>query len=309
MLLGLDVSEARCAVILADENGKTQVALRAGMPRLGSAPARWLAAMDVARQAMLQTHVVASQIVSTCIAFHAPLDANGVVLKDSRAPAWAGYDLKRALREHLHLESVSAASRVLCEAIAEERLGALRSDVESMLDSAWLYLHLGVTVEAAARSSGVLVGGGAHAGMDIGAVCIERGGALSDSGRRGSLDAYCGGEAFMTRARSYSLNTSTPHEIWEMAASNAMAKSLCDDYTERLAQGVGAALSLLNPQRLVIGGELGHELGERLLTPLRARLGEYCLPRHLANLQIENGQLGPDAAVLGAVSLARQPLP
>ena len=84
-----------------------------------------------------------------------------------------------------------------------------------------------------------------------------------------------------------------------------MAKSLCDDYVERLAQGVGATLSILNPARLIIGGEFGHELGDSLLAPLRARLGEYCLARHLENLEISVGQLGRDAAVLGAVSLAR----
>jgi glucokinase len=308
MLLGIDVSESRCAVILSDDNGKTQSALRAELPRVGGAPAQWLAAMDVVRQALLETHIVASQVSSTCIAFFAPVDDNGVVLKDSRAPAWPGYDLKRALREHLHLENVFATTRVLSEAIAEERLGCLRPADENNQVSDWLYLHLGATLEAAARSNGALVNGATRAALEIGAICIERGGVLSDSGRRGSLDAYCGGEAFMTRARSYSLTMATPHEIWEMGVTNFMAKSLCDDYTERLAQGVGAALSILNPRYLIIGGELGHELGERLIIPLRARLGEYCLVRHLENLQIFNGQLGPDAAVVGAVSLARQGL-
>ena len=125
-----------------------------------------------------------------------------------------------------------------------------------------MYLHLGDTVDAAARSAGVLLRGATGSAMEIGAVCIERGGALFDSGRRGSLNGYCGGDAFNARARSYALALSTPQEIWDAAPANLMAKSLCDDYVERLAQGVGAVLSILNPSHLVIGGELGHELGE-----------------------------------------------
>jgi predicted NBD/HSP70 family sugar kinase len=316
MLLGLDFSEHSVAVIVADDDGATLVALRAELPRSGSS-SQWLAAMQTARQAMLQTHAIASQITRICLAFYAPLDENGVVQKDARAPGWSSYDLPSALREHLEVENVMAVPRVLCEAIAEERLGALRPLANAsgapipgtpFSGADWLYLHLGVSVEACARSNGILVRGANSSAVEVGAICIERGGALSDSGKRGSVNGYCGGDAFITRARSYGLTTSTPHEIWEVAPTNAMAKSLCDDYTERLAQGLGAALAMLNPARLTIGGEFGHELGTGFLAPLRARLGEYCLSRHVENLEISIGQLGRDAAVLGAVSLARDEL-
>jgi glucokinase len=307
MLLGIDFSELSVAAILAGDDGKTEVALRADLPRVGGAAAQWLAAMDVARQVLLQGHAVASQIKSACLAFYAPLDENGVVQKDPRAADWAGYDLPRALREHLGLSQASAVTRVLAEALAEERLGALRAPENSASvasQSDWLYIHLGVALGGVARSGGVLLRGAEGAALEIGAFCLERNGVLASSGRRGTLDAYCGGAAFITRARSYGLAPGTAHEVWEMAASNAMAKSLCDDFVERLAQGVGAALAILNPARLVLGGELGHELGERLALPLRGRLSEYCLPSQWQNLEIGLGQLGRDAAILGAVALA-----
>lgn len=307
MLLGIDFSEKSVAVLLADEAGQTQVALRADLPRIGGASAQWLAAMDVVRQAMLQNHTIASQIKSTCIAFYGPIDAAGVVMKDPRVPGWPGYDLQRALREHLTLTgTIAATPRVVAQAIAEERLGALRPVEDSPVSNGdWLFIHLGAAIGAAARCGATLLRGAGCSAVDIGSVCIERGGALSDNGRRGSLSAYCGGDAFMTRARSYSLTTNSAREIWDMAGTNSMAKSLCDDFVERLAQGTGIALALLNPGRLVIGGELGCELGERLTTPLRGRLGEYCLPRHVEHLVLSTGQLGRDAAVLGATALAR----
>jgi glucokinase len=305
MLLGIDLSERNVAVILADDGGKTEVALRADLPRVGGAAAQWLAAMDVARQVLLQGHAVATQIKSAGLAFHAPLTASGVVKKDARAADWANYDLPRALREHLGLSRVHVATRAVAEALAEERLGALRAGTDPAPD--WLYLHLGQTVRGAARSGGVLLRGAGDDALAIGALCIERNGDLASSGRRGTLDAYCGGEAFVARARSYGLAPGTAHEVWDMAsAGNAMAKSLCDDYVERLAQGLGAALAILNPARLVLGGELGHELGERIALPLRARIGEYCLPSQWQELEIGLGQLGRDAAILGAVALATE---
>jgi predicted NBD/HSP70 family sugar kinase len=307
MLLGIDFSERDVAVILANVEGQVEVALRAELPHVGGASAQWLRGMDVAREVLLQAHVVASQVQTTLVAFHAPLDEDGVIRKDARAAQWANFDLPRALREHLHLENVSARPRVLCEAIAEERLGALRATGE-ITDENWLYLHLGETLEAVARASGVLLRGANGAALEIGAICIERGGAISDSGRRGSLDAYCGGESFLARARSYGIAAKDPHEIWQMADANLMAKSLCDDYVERLAQGLGAAISILNPSRLCLGGEFEHALGDKLVQALALPLREYSLPLHLRNLEISLGQLGRDAAILGTVSLARDAL-
>jgi predicted NBD/HSP70 family sugar kinase len=304
MLLGLDISERSVAVILADDSGKTEIALRSDLPRVGGASAQWLAAMDVVRQALLQGHAVASQLQSCCLSFHAPLSTEGVVKKDEHAADWENYDLPRALREHLELTRVRVVTRVVAEALGEERLGALRAQETA---SDWLYVHLGEAVRAAARCGGALLCGAEAEAMALGALCIERGGALASSGRRGTLDAYCGGEAFVARARSYGLSPASAHEVWEMStAGNAMAQSLCNDYIERLAQGVGAALALLNPAHLIIGGEFGHALGEQFALALRGRLGDYCDSAHWQNLEIGLGQLGRDAAILGAVSLAAE---
>jgi len=298
MILGIDISQRDVAVILAKPDGSAELALREDLPRIGGANAVWLAVVEVVRQILLQGHVVASQIEKTGVAFFAPLDINGMVAKDSRGANWAGFDLKRAVKEHLGIENCSVQTRVRCEALAEEKFGALR-ECEN-----WLYVHLGQNVEAAARVEGVLPLGASRAALELGAVCIDRDGALGESGRRGTLDAYCGEDAFMARARGYALTFQTAGEIWESSATNAMAKSLCDDFIARLAQGLGTACALFNPSRVVIGGELFHQFGENLMLPLSTRVKEYCLPVHFQNLQFLAGQLGNDAAVLGAVALA-----
>ena len=300
MLLGIDISEREVAVILAKPDGSAERAMRATMPRVGGANAAWLVVVETVRQLLLESHLVSSQIEKTAVAFFAPIatDENGdeMVRKDFRSGSWAGFDLSRALREHLGLAGSRVETRVQCAALGEQRLGALRESDN------WLYVHLGQNVEAAACVNGALLTGKNRAALELGAVCIDRDGALGESGRRGVLNAYCGQEAFMARIRSYGLTFQTPREVWDSYDTNYMAKSQCDDYVERLSQGIGTACALLNPSRVVLGGELFQVVGEKLLSPLSAHLKEYCLPIHSENLQILAGQLGTDAAVLGTPS-------
>ncbi len=302
MLLGLEITTQEVAVIIARQDGSAEVALRAPLPRLGGANAIWLAAMQVAREALLQSHLTAGQIKSASVAFFAPLDENDLVRKDARSAGWENFDLRRALREHLGIENVGVETRVNCQILAESKLGALRETQNSLL------ISLGREVEGAALMSGVLLRGANHAALELGAVCIERDGELSASGRRGTLSAYCGVESFMTRARSYGVTFQTPHEIWHNRESNFMAKSLCDDYIERLAQGLGAACATLNPARVVFTGEIFEAFGDPFLVALRVALGKYCLTIHAQHLELCAGQLGRDAGVLGAVILAQNNL-
>jgi predicted NBD/HSP70 family sugar kinase len=135
---------------------------------------------------------------------------------------------------------------------------------------------------------------------------VERNGVLCANGRHGCLEGYCGGDAFLERARSYGIQLATPADVWQQAESNFAAKSLCEDYVSRLAQGLGIAITLLDPARLVVGGSLPAALGEKLLTPLRQGLRDFCPSRPYRNLQLAAAQLGQDAAALGAIALAHE---
>lgn len=297
MFLGIDLSRRDAAAVVLKEDGAVAAAVRGALPREGGTPAMWLAAMDVAREALRQAGQPAHRIVCAGIAFEAPLDANGVVGRGPNTEGWEGFSLTEGVRQHLEMPAV-ADRRVWCEALGEQQFGSLRG-----LDD-WLYVHLGTSITGAAAIRGCALRGVAMAAVELGAVCIERDGALGAYGKRGSLDAYCGGDALIARARSYGMQLPQPWELWSLAASNFAAQSLCDDFVARLAQGLGSALALLNPRTVTIGGGFGVQLGDRLLSPLCGRLKEFCLPAHHDGLRICNARLGIDAAVMGAVALA-----
>ncbi len=302
MLLGIDLARRDVATILADAQGRAELALRADLPREGGTPAQWLAAMSAARETLQRAQITLDQIQCVALTLDAPLDVNGVALKSARI-GWEGFDVPDALRRHLHITNVKAETRLIAEAVGEARFGALR-DNENKTD--WLYVHVGHSLGAVAQINGKLLRGATNAAGEIGALCIDRDGALTANGQRGGLSGYCTEESFQMRAATYGITNQSAAQIWQSYGNNFAARSLCDEFAHRLAQGLGAALTILNPAKLVVGGSLVSSLGETLMQPLRIRLKEFCLPSHMAGLHFAAGQLGHDAAALGAVALAME---
>lgn len=343
MFLGLDISRRDVATVLAQADGTVLMALRTPLPPQSDSLQAWKTALETAQETILRGSVERSRIQGVACALDAAIDANGVVERGALAEGWHGFDLPRALREGLGIQSAHAASRVWCQSLAEERFGALRGSSGN-----WLYLHVGVHLGAIAQqvndssanaasanaasanatsanatsanaastdesrvngrnagaTTGATSGSSTRSELAWGEICIERDGALGSSGRRGTLEAYCTHDNFLARAASYGITVQSATEVWAQAGSSFAARSLCDDYVKRLAQGVGIAVSLLQPARIVVGGSLPDALGETLLSPLRATLREFCeLP---SDFVLCGTQLAQDGAVWGSVALAMQ---
>jgi predicted NBD/HSP70 family sugar kinase len=59
---------------------------------------------------------------------------------------------------------------------------------------------------------------------------------------------------------------------------------------------------LLNPQRVVVGGELS-AAGDVLLAPLQDSLNRYAIPTAASAVEVVKGELGKRAEVMGALAL------
>ncbi len=85
---------------------------------------------------------------------------------------------------------------------------------------------------------------------------------------------------------------------------------LCDPafverYVVDLAMGLKAAIMLLNPARIVIGGGIA-KAGERLFGPLRAELRRQVTSWSRARLDVVPAELGDDSVLWGALALVSQ---
>jgi glucokinase len=74
-------------------------------------------------------------------------------------------------------------------------------------------------------------------------------------------------------------------------------------YVVDVALGLKAAIMLLNPARIVIGGGIS-KAGEALFGPLRAELGRQITPWSRARVDVVPAALGDDSSLYGALALA-----
>ncbi|MGI8741526.1 MAG: ROK family protein [Bryobacteraceae bacterium] len=75
-------------------------------------------------------------------------------------------------------------------------------------------------------------------------------------------------------------------------------------YVVDLARGLKAAIMLLNPARIVIGGGMS-KAGDRLFAPLRAELRRQVTSWSCARMDVVPAALGDDSVLFGAFSLSR----
>jgi glucokinase len=77
-----------------------------------------------------------------------------------------------------------------------------------------------------------------------------------------------------------------------------------EKYVVYLARGLKAALMLLNPARIVIGGGMS-KAGDALFVPLRAELDRQMTAWSRARREVVPAALGDDSVLWGAAALAR----
>lgn len=76
-----------------------------------------------------------------------------------------------------------------------------------------------------------------------------------------------------------------------------------EHYVVDLVLGLKAAIMLLNPARILIGGGIA-KAGEALFAPLRAELGRQITSWSGARIDVKPGALGDDSVLWGALALA-----
>lgn len=134
-------------------------------------------------------------------------------------------------------------------------------------------------------------GADSYAG-EIGHLTIRPDGPECLCGARGCLERLCCG-------------------LWLEHDNGKPAKELLEDagfvrnYVVNLALGLKAAIMLLNPARIVIGGGIG-KAGDRLFLPLREELNRQMTAWSRARIDVVPAALGDDSVLYGALVLAKE---
>ncbi|WP_055601532.1 ROK family transcriptional regulator [Streptomyces aureus] len=136
-------------------------------------------------------------------------------------------------------------------------------------------------------------------------------------GAQGCLEAYAGAEALLERWRE--AGGEPPAGADEETALTAMlaaaypaepntepdatAVAVLAETAEYLGAGFADLINLFQPERILVGGWAGLQLGTRFLETVKGYASAYALTYPAARVVIDMGTLGPDAVTVGAAIL------
>ncbi|MEU3726253.1 ROK family protein [Streptomyces sp. NPDC031705] len=136
-------------------------------------------------------------------------------------------------------------------------------------------------------------------------------------GAQGCLEAYAGAEALLERWRE--AGGQPPADADEETSLTAMiaaaypgeggpepdatALAVLEETAEYLGAGFSDLINLFQPERILVGGWAGLQLGPAFLDAVRGHALSYALAYPAAHVRIELGALGPDAVTVGAAIL------
>src|SRR5206468_7595604 len=96
---------------------------------------------------------------------------------------------------------------------------------------------------------------------------------------------------------------SVPEILGRAAAGDQACRRVLADAGGSIGAAMATLCNLINPQRIVVGGEMA-VAGDLLLEPARQALRRGAIPSAAANVELVAGVLGERAEVLGAIALA-----
>jgi predicted NBD/HSP70 family sugar kinase len=160
------------------------------------------------------------------------------------------------------------------------------------------YVALGTGIGCGLMVGGQLVRGASNAAGEMGFLPIGADPFAAESLRSGAFERVVGTYAIINRYTALSGGRIGVPEIFEKAAAgegNALA--VLDETARFLAQGIAAIAALANPEKVILGGSIG--LRPEILSRVQALLPQ-CFPYPL---DVEAGELGPRAAIIGAAAI------
>ncbi|QIP83118.1 ROK family transcriptional regulator [Streptomyces sp. Tu 2975] len=85
--------------------------------------------------------------------------------------------------------------------------------------------------------------------------------------------------------------------------ADPVALAVVEETAEYLGAGLSGLINLFQPERILVGGWAGLQLGPRFLAAVREHATSYSLRYPAGRVTIELGHLGPDAVTVGAATL------
>ena len=225
-----------------------------------------------------------------------PVDKSGALHAEGIMPGWVGRTPARELGERTGLP-VRIINDANAGVLAERRFGAAR-DCANVV-----YLRLSSGIGAGVMCDGrMLLGHGGLAG-ELGHVGVEANGLVCRCGNRGCLETVASPPAvaaLLTRSWGRPVSTEELPELLQSGDRGTLRA--IEDAGDAVGRALALTVMLLNPQLIVVGGDLA-AAGDVLFAPMRRALDRDAMGSHAQPLRIVPGSLGDSAGARGAAAL------
>lgn len=181
-------------------------------------------------------------------------------------------------------------------ALAEATWGAGRDIAHQ------IYVRWSVGVGGGYLVAGQVVQGAHGVAGEVGHVCVDPAGPDCACGGKGCLEVYVGAAALLAEC---SMRGLVLNDVDALVDSATTRITIAHDVVLRAAERIGlvlaGAVSQLDPERVIIGGELGR-LGRPVLEAIEQQVKSLSMPRLNRSVELVSAELGVNDAALGAVA-------
>ncbi|MFC0628254.1 ROK family transcriptional regulator [Kribbella deserti] len=227
----------------------------------------------------------------------APVDSvTGEAGSDAVLPGWRGVNVAAAMAGYLRAP-VALDNTANLAALGELRNGALRGVRHGC------YIKFSYGVGAGIVVGGEIFRGSAGTAGEIGHLTIDENGPICRCGNRGCLDTFVGSRALLSSLSASHGPLRLGDVIKRAKAGDLGCRRVIEDAGRRVGVAVAGLVNLINPEVIVVGGRMA-EAGDLVLVPLREALDRCAIPSAAATVDLRPAELGDEADVIGALSLA-----
>ena len=208
-------------------------------------------------------------------------------------PGWDGFDVRGYVTERMHAPTLVDN---------DVNIMALGEYFTAWSDAR----HLMFVKAATGIGCGIIIDGRVHRGAqgaagDMGHIQVTRAeDMVCRCGNTGCLEAVASGAAVAARLTEQGIPTRNSPDVVMLARGGSVpALRLVRQAGRDIGEVLAAAVNMLNPSVIVIGGSLS-EVGEHLIAGVRESVYQRSLPLATQHLRIASSRTGESAGVIGA---------
>nr|WP_206314261.1 ROK family transcriptional regulator [Streptomyces coryli] len=254
-------------------------------------------AEDLVKRLLADTGAPAEKTVGVGLGVPGPIDVEtGALGSTAILPGWAGTNPREDLAERLGVP-VYVDNDANLGALGELVWGAGRGAKDLA------YIKVASGVGAGLVINGQIYRGPGGTAGEIGHITLDESGPVCRCGNRGCLETFTAGRYILgLLAASHGPDLTVERMVQLAREGDPGCRRVIADVGRHIGSGVASLCNLLNPSRVVLGGDLA-EAGELVLDPISESVSRYAIPSAARQLTLVSGALGSRAGVLGALAL------